>query len=215
MLAGGLALLAGALLLAGCGGGSSPGVANLGKHSASTTNPSSSSSAGGVASSGGGVSSAGTSSSGGQSGFTLKVAGASTAQLLRFARCMRQTGEPNFPDPSSNGTFSGNSSEGLDPSSPQFQAAQTKCAKYAPQADKRPSAAQQQQSFANLLKYSQCMRSHGEPAFPDPTRSGGRISLRVQAGPGSSLDPNSPIFQRAQQACAKLQGAPQALSSKQ
>jgi hypothetical protein len=189
-------------------------VANLGKHHPSTSNPSRSSSDGSVANSGAGVSSSGSPSGGGQSNFTIKMGDASTAQLLRFAQCMRQNGEPNFPDPSSDGTFSGSSSQGLDPGSPQFQAAQRKCAKYAPHAGKPPSAAQQQQAFANLLKYSQCMRSHGEPDSPDRTRSGGRVGLSVRVGPGNGLDPNSPIFQRAQQACGKLQGAPPNLSGK-
>jgi hypothetical protein len=45
------------------------------------------------------------------------------AQLLKFARCMRTHGLPNFPDP----TSSGLSLSGVDPNSPQFQAAQKTC----------------------------------------------------------------------------------------
>jgi hypothetical protein len=43
------------------------------------------------------------------------------------------------------------------------------------------------------------MRSHGVPNFPDPS-SGGGISI----GPGSGIDPNSPKFRAAQQACQKV-----------
>ncbi len=53
------------------------------------------------------------------------------------------------------------------------------------------------------------MRSHGVPSYPDPTKgNGGGVSLSIGGGPHSGLDPNSPIFQRAQQACSKLPGAP-------
>jgi hypothetical protein len=45
------------------------------------------------------------------------------AQFLRFARCMRAHGVSKFPDP----TSSGMSLSGVDPSSPQFQSAQTVC----------------------------------------------------------------------------------------
>jgi hypothetical protein len=57
------------------------------------------------------------------------------------------------------------------------------------------------------LAYSQCMRSHGVPSFPDPDAQG-RIAL--QAGPGSALDPGSTVFQAAQQACQSLQPVPSA-----
>jgi hypothetical protein len=52
------------------------------------------------------------------------------AQLLRFVACMRSHGEPNLPDPSfSGGSVNLNlgSHSGVDPSSPQFQAAQRAC----------------------------------------------------------------------------------------
>jgi hypothetical protein len=45
-----------------------------------------------------------------------------------------------------------------------------------------------------LERFSQCMRSHGEPQFPDPTAQG-----KFALGPG--LATNSPEFQAAQQAC--------------
>jgi hypothetical protein len=43
------------------------------------------------------------------------------------------------------------------------------------------------------------MRSHGVPNFPDPGSGGG-----IQIGPGSGIDPRSPKFQAAQQACQKV-----------
>jgi hypothetical protein len=196
-----------ALAVAACGGGSSPGVANLGKshHSSNANNDGS---GGGAPSSVGGSSSP--SNGHNESQAVMKPVGASAAQELRYAKCMRANGEPNFPDPNSQGAFSFGSAQGIDANSTQFQAAQSKCGKDLPHPSFSP--AQQQQDYAHLLKYSQCMRGHGVPGYPDPTRgSGGGVSLSIRGGPDSGLDPNSPIFQHAQQACSKLPGAPPGL----
>jgi hypothetical protein len=48
------------------------------------------------------------------------------------------------------------------------------------------------------VAFSQCMRSHGVPNFPDPD-SEGRISL-------SGIDPRSSTYQAAQKACQKYLG---------
>jgi len=58
------------------------------------------------------------------------------AQALAFSACMRKNGVPNFPDPQfSSGGRVGiriGPSSGIDPRSPQFQAAQTACQKDLP-----------------------------------------------------------------------------------
>jgi hypothetical protein len=43
------------------------------------------------------------------------------------------------------------------------------------------------------------MRAHGVPNFPDPSSAGG---INIQQGSG--IDPQSPAFQAAQQACRKV-----------
>ena len=48
---------------------------------------------------------------------------------------------------------------------------------------------------------SQCMRDHGIKDFPDPSSSGGRISMSINGSAGSDLNPNDPLFQAAQKAC--------------
>ncbi|HTC69416.1 MAG TPA: hypothetical protein VK662_07605 [Acidothermaceae bacterium] len=63
------------------------------------------------------------------------------------------------------------------------------------------SSASPQKGQAGLLAYSQCMRSHGVPDFPDPVGNG----LQVRVSPGSDLDPNAPQMQAAQKACQSLQ----------
>jgi hypothetical protein len=49
-----------------------------------------------------------------------------------------------------------------------------------------------------LLRFSECMRSHGVPSFPDPSGRG------IHIGPASGIDPASPAFRTAQSACRRL-----------
>jgi hypothetical protein len=135
----------------------------------------------------------------GGGGGAFKVVGASYAQELEFANCMRRHGEPNFPDPSSNGVFSLN---GIDSRSPQYQEAQKACQNLLPKG-KPLSPAERATLLEKALGFAKCMRSHGEPDFPDPSSNGGGISFSL-----SGVDPNSPQFQRAQEACQKLSPFP-------
>jgi hypothetical protein len=50
------------------------------------------------------------------------------------------------------------------------------------------------------IRFADCMRSHGVPNFPDPGGGGGKIQIT----PGSGINPQSPAFQSARTACAKL-----------
>lgn len=53
--------------------------------------------------------------------------------------------------------------------------------------------------YAQGLKYSDCMRSHGVSHFPDPSPGGGFDIL------GLGTEANSPAFSSARMTCAKLQ----------
>ncbi len=148
--------------------------------------------------------------SGGGAGLRLQLGGGANA--LKFSACMRSHGVPGFPDPNGQGAIAISSSMGIDPNSPQFQAAQQACAKELPGG--RPSPQQLAKAKQAMLSYSACMRAHGLPDFPDPTFSGGNIGLRLRGGPGSDLNPSSPTFQAAQKACqSDLPGKPLAVSA--
>jgi hypothetical protein len=190
----GLALLA----LAACGS-SSPSVAHL---SVKKTAHSPSSSPG-LSSSLGGSPSGGSPGSGAESHSAIRMDGVTGAKAIRFAACIRAHGVPNFPDPNADGVFSLSGSDASLPQSSQFQSASKACRSLLHLGGGPPTAAQSAKMLAQLLKYSQCMRSHGVTSFPDPTDSGGRIGLRVNLS--GSVNPQSPIFQRAQTACASLQ----------
>jgi hypothetical protein len=126
-------------------------------------------------------------------------------QFVAFSVCMRSHGVPNFPDPSNGGIRIGPGT-GLNPRSPAFQAAQTACQKLLPGGG--PGHARPQDG-PRLLKLAQCMRAHGVTSFPDPIPFQGNgpptghvlviDGYEFKLGPG--LDPMSPAFQNAMQAC--------------
>lgn len=130
--------------------------------------------------------------------------GPSTNASSQYSRGMRSHGVSNFPDPGAGGELQ--IGPGVNPRSPAFQSAQQACKQYLPNGGQPPtmSASELRKAFA----FAECMRSHGEPDFPDPTKgatpSGGEpvIALRgmffkLTAG----LDPMSPAFRQAASVC--------------
>jgi hypothetical protein len=174
-----LALAALSSLAAGCGGDSSgTGVANVG------TTTSAADSSGGSSDGGSGKDSDG-------------------KNPAKFSACMRAHGVRNFPDPQSGGGINIGPNSGIDPNSPTFKAAEKACVK---ELDiQAPSPAEQAKMQEQALKYSQCMRAHGMPNFPDPQFSGNKAELRLNK---STFNPNSPQFKKAQKACENLLGGP-------
>jgi hypothetical protein len=138
-----------------------------------------------------------------------------TKILVAYAACMRKHGVPNFPDPQA--TASGShlvigSENGIDPHSSQFKNAQQACKTLLPNGGK-PSAQDQAKELQEELNYATCMRAHGVPSFPDPKiSSDGEIEFRV--APRSHVNPGSPQFKAAEEACQHLlQGARGGMSS--
>ena len=128
--------------------------------------------------------------------------GSKAASMVAFAQCMRTHGVPNFPDLGNQGmriqaTPSSVSVNGIRLSGPAFNSAQQACHSKLPNGGKPPQLNASQRQAA--LQFSQCMRSHGLPNFPDPNFTGGGV--RIQIGPSGGLNPNSPAFKTAQQAC--------------
>lgn len=188
-----LVLAAVSVLAAGCGGGSpSAAVANIGSSTTTTTSSAQAGSPGSSGTSG---------ATGGGGNLTMQM-----KDGAKFAACMRSHGVPNFPDPGSGGSVTINQSLGIDPDSPKFKAAQAACQKLLPRG-KEPTAQEQAKAQQQMLAFSACMRSHGVPDFPDPTFSNGRGTMKIAGGQGSDLDPSSPKFKAAQEACKdKLPG---------
>jgi hypothetical protein len=120
------------------------------------------------------------------------------AKEVAYSNCMRAHGV-NI-TVGSNGNLSGSSggSNGQQSGPPQtFQSAQDACRHLLPNGG-RPNQAQQEEALNRALKYTQCMRSHGVPNFPDPSSGpNGAIGFsRVNAG--------TPAYTKANQACQSL-----------
>jgi hypothetical protein len=137
------------------------------------------------------------------------------AQELALAQCMRSHGVPTFPDPNasggytltSNGSIEGTGGSPIDIDNSQAQAAYGDCRHLLPGA---PSIAQLEQrvqqeqqararALPGLLKWEQCVRSHGVPTF--------NLGLGGQSpapGQGGAVNPDSPAFQSALTACQHL-----------
>jgi hypothetical protein len=143
---------------------------------------------------------------------TAGVTGRSKREaLVAFSACMRRNGVPKFPDPEVVGSgmrLSFGSENGIDPNAPQFKRAQRACRNLLPNGGKS-TARERSKRLQQALDYAACMRGHGVPNYPDPkAASDGGIDLG-EFGPGAGVDPNSPQFKAAYQACKKqVPGAP-------
>jgi hypothetical protein len=125
---------------------------------------------------------------------------------------MRANGFPSFPDPREgpNGggvgfpgglmeTSSGSLVvDGVPIAGPALANAKKVCATYLPPAGGPPALSESQKQAA--ITDARCMRAHGITNFPDPTFSRSNVNL----GLGSGLNPQSPAFRHAAQACGLL-----------
>jgi hypothetical protein len=121
-------------------------------------------------------------------------------KALAYAQCIRAHGISDYPDPNSQGQFIVQNGSAL----PSVSAAVVNAAAKAWRKLLPPSMAQgpsgssgQGSGTSSQLKFSECMRSHGEPNFPDPA-SNGSITLP------SGMNAESPQFQNAEKACQSL-----------
>jgi hypothetical protein len=116
--------------------------------------------------------------------------------MVSYAECMGSHGVSDFPDPTppSGHGFAFNPT--ADSHSPGFAAASKACKHLLPDSGGRPTPAQVAAVTVKLLKYSECMRSRGEPGFPDPVVNSHEIGFSLKG-----IDPTLPQFQAAQKAC--------------
>lgn len=170
---GGVALVAAGLLAAGCTGSGGGGGAKVASIAGTTTTT-------------------GNNASAGNGGADPQE------RALAFAKCMREHGI-DMPDPKvdANGRVESRIRGGVDDA--KMKAAQTACQDKMGGPLGGGNGPVDPKFQEKALKYSQCMREHGVPKFPDPQPDGG---LLVRAGNG--VDPNSPTFKAADKACKQL-----------
>jgi hypothetical protein len=130
---------------------------------------------------------------------TTRPGGGSDRQAaLAYAKCMRQHGI-NMPDPKFDAQ--GHSSQqlpgGVGPDNPKFKAADQACNKYLPNGGEPPKPNPQEQQ--QMVQFARCMRQHGID-MPDPKPGGG-----IDADAANGVNPDSPKFKAAEQACQQYE----------
>jgi hypothetical protein len=143
-----------------------------------------------------------TSSATGDTSNTGAADGDIGEKMRRFASCMREHGI-DMPDPEvdSEGRVrmqfgEGPNEGGTPPDREKFEAAQKECQQYLPNGGEPPKMDPEQVEQAR--QFAKCMRENGVPDFPDPQADG---SVRIEAGPGTGIDPTSQAFKDAQSRC--------------
>jgi hypothetical protein len=118
---------------------------------------------------------------------------------LAYAKCMREHGvDMPDPEPGERG-LRFVAPEGTSPE--ETREAEQACRKHLDAIEPPELSEEQQEEMKEAaLAHARCMREHGIENFPDPTfGEDGRTELRI--GPDSGIDPESPKFREAQEAC--------------
>lgn len=141
---------------------------------------------------------------GGGCGSGSSTTAATTTQngALAYARCMHSHGVPNFPDPTGGNNKQAVVSALQAVGNSQAQAAETACMHVnGGSPGTGQSAGQSQAHTGALLAFARCIRSHGFPNFPDPTRSG-QLTHEMLATAGINL--HQPAVLQAGDACVSI-----------
>jgi hypothetical protein len=116
---------------------------------------------------------------------------------IAFAQCMRTHGVPNFPDPGPQSSFHLGAL-------PVGAAADTTggkaiiaCSHLLPNGSSSNNGQVTTQELSEGVTLAQCLRTHGEPSFPDPTVVNGSLNFAFTGV-------NSPQFQAAVSACRSV-----------
>jgi hypothetical protein len=131
--------------------------------------------------------------------------GATHAQSLAFAKCMRANGVPGFPDPNGQGVFNDAQIQALT-TGPQGDNALHQCRSVLPNAGTGLTVTQiqaiQQHNLHNALKAAACMRAHGITNFPDPAGTTQASGVNwPQTLPGIAT--GSPSYEKAFRTCSR------------
>jgi hypothetical protein len=157
-------------------------------------------------------------------------ASTSSPSAVSYSACMRGHGVPNFPDPDGSGQLPKADAQRLGVSSSQLQAAQQTCQSLLPNQSGVINAgsidqcmmagdcpgALVRQVLNEERNFSQCMRSHGVPNWPDPSiDSQGRPVFAISISK-LGFDPYSPQVWHKGNQCShlmpELPGLPAAVS---
>ena len=133
--------------------------------------------------------------------------GSSDPQLLAFSHCMRANRIPDYPDPEPGASNTKvPDAQYLKVSDSVYQTAMTACQHLLPPGTNAPfPAAELPALLAGMRRFSQCMRSHGQPNWPDPTvSSAGQPGFDLSAHGISRSESRSPQMAAIQHQCGHL-----------
>jgi hypothetical protein len=121
------------------------------------------------------------------------------AQAVAYTQCMRSHGVPEYPDPDSSGQLQKiGSGQQVGVSDARFNTATSACQSLWPY--QGLTASQQQQELTDMVKFAQCMRSHGVPTLPDPVATDGQVKFVISVSK-TGINPESPQVQAKLQQC--------------
>ncbi|WP_243704845.1 hypothetical protein [Micromonospora sp. KC723] len=116
-----------------------------------------------------------------------------------FARCMRENGVPDFPDPEPGEGVRIRAPEGADPE--KIKSATAACKQHLSNGGDRPKV--DAKALERQRDMAKCMRENGVPNFPDPDENGG-----LAIGKNAGVDVEDPTFKAAEEECRQLNPPP-------
>jgi hypothetical protein len=141
---------------------------------------------------------------------------------VTYSACVRSHGVPNFPDPTSSAAVVKADAAQLGVSDTQLQAAQQACRTLIPPTGDTAEQQQEtqcaetgncppaviQQWMSGLRTLAQCLRTHGEPNWPDPTITSlaGHPPSPHFAYEQAGIDHHSPQVLQAVDQCIQVTG---------
>jgi hypothetical protein len=135
--------------------------------------------------------------------------GATYAQMLAFAKCMRSNGVVQFPDPDRQGNFNNATIQALDSNASQDRNALFQCRSVLPNAGTGLTVEQiqqiDQQNVRDAVKGARCMRAHGITNFPDPAATTGASGVNwapvISAMQAGEFSTSTPSYESALKVC--------------
>jgi hypothetical protein len=160
--------------------------------------------------------------SSGRSGASTSGGSTRSASAVAYSGCMRSHGVPNFPDPASSDQIPKADPQQLGVSSAQLQAAQQACQHLIPNTGSTQEQQQEahcamagdcsqavvQHWMSGLRTLAQCLRTHGEPNWPDPIISSQGRNRGMPHFPyeQAGIDHHSPQVLTKVDECVRLTG---------
>ncbi len=124
----------------------------------------------------------------------------------QWAACMRRNGDPNQTDPTIDayGVINITMQDVTQAVASEAHGSGGPCSQYELAAENALRGGQQYQppDQNKMVQYTDCMRTHGVPKYPDPGPNG-KTDFN-----GTGVDPNSPFVENANKVCGKQINAP-------